>query len=451
MKITSPRLLAVAALATGALIVGAVKQGGIVPLWAKVSSVVRSCTLAVQERFSGAKSAEAEAWDSSDADTPQGANANGNASVQGANGAGGTSATLGETGVASKTAAAEKEADSFLSPASMRERAAVLAKIKDKDSLSAEFKLFVADLTAENWKAAFDGILKNLYGKGLMGPGSWEALMAKIGQVAGNEAMENFRPADLLMGYEAYSARLAMQSWAAKDVEAAKQYLLTLPDGRFKDGMGIGLFQAMAGRDRAGLEGLFRTLPEAYWPQIAANLRDVIRWEQSRGGHPVRDWLQQTESALGKDSAQYRAVKQAAELHELEGAEFGKQPLRMAQLASEYFGNPTNVSDRVLSTSALALAGSQPQQALDYVDSLGGKRPALAATVPGIVTAWAKVDLGAPGEWLNQHPHSPFYDDTAAAYAQELKHEDPAASLQWAETIHDVGRKQATLKIINAK
>lgn len=332
----------------------------------------------------------------------------------------------------------------------MRERTAVMAKIKDKASLAAEFKLFVGDITAENWDETFEGVLQNLYGKDL-GPGAWEAMMAKIGDVGAKAAMEKFRPGDPLMGYECYSARWAMQGWATKDAEAAKQFFLTLPDGRYKDGMGIGLFQAMAGRNRASLEGLFQTLPEAYWNQIATNLRDVIRWES--GLNPVPTWLQQTEATLGKDSAQYRAVKQAADLHELEHGEFGKLPLRLGQLAAGYFANPTDVSDRVLSTSALALAsaGSQPGQAMDYVASLGSQRPRLTATVPGIVSAWVKADLGAPGEWLNAHPQSPLYDDAAVAYVKELKSEDPNAARQWAQTIHDPARKQAVLQLLNGK
>ena len=448
MKITTPRLLAVAALATGALIVGAAQQGGIVPLWRKVSVAVASMSQAVQERISGQKVEGSEAGETANDTSAAGPGLAG-AGPNGRAGDAGNGAGPDGLGGAGNSAEKDKAVNPLTTPAVMRERAAAMAKIKDKESIAAEFKLFVGDITAENWDDAFEGILKNLYGKGLMAPGSWEALMARLGEVAGKQAMEKFRPGDVLMGYECYSARLAMQSWAAKDVEAAKQYFLSLPDGRFKDGMGIGLFQAMAGRDRAGLEGLFQTLPEAYWNQIATNLRDVIRWES--GPNPVPNWLQQTEAALGKDSAQYKAVKQAADLHDLEHAEFSNLPLRLGQLAAGYFGDPANVSDRVLSTSALALAGSQPSQAMDYVNGLAKQRPALSTTVPGIVSAWAKADLGAPGEWLNGHRQSSLYDDAAAAYVNQLKTEDPTAARQWAETIRNAGRKQDVLKGIGGK
>lgn len=449
MKINTPRLLAVTAVATGVLILGAAQQGGIGPMWQKVSAAVVGVSRSIRERFSSAKNEQGVAGDGSSAGSGQGTGGVGSLSGKAAGtGSGPDSQGPEGAGAAGKSGAKEKEVNPLTTPAAMRERAVAMAKIKDKESIAAEFKLFVGDITAENWDEAFEGILKNLYGKGLMAPGSWEALMAKLGEVAGKQAMEKFRPGDTLMGYECYSARLAMQSWAAKDVEAAKQYFLTLPDGRFKDGMGIGLFQAMVGRDRAGLEGLFQTLPEAYWNQIATNLRDVIRWES--GPNPVPTWLQQTEASLGKDSPQYKAVKQAADLHDLEHAEFSNLPLRLGQLAAGYFADPANVSDRVLSTSALALAGSQPSQAMDYVNGAAQRRPMLSTTVPGIVTAWAKADLGAPGEWLNGHRQSPLYDDAATAYVNQLKSDDPAAAHQWAETIHDQNRKQAVLKILNS-
>jgi hypothetical protein len=449
MKITMPRLLTVAALATGALILGAAQQGGIGPLWRTLSVAVASMGRSIQERIAGTK--EGGSTTDGGAAAGSGSTVGGVGSPTGATGpnaVGGASAAGDEAGMSGNAAAKTKEINPLTTPAAMRERAVVMAKIKDKESLSAEFRLFVGDLNAGNWVEAFEGVYP-LFGKGLLGPNTWEALMAKIGELAGKQAMEKFRPTNSLMNYEAFSARFAMQSWATKDIEAAKEYFLTLPDGRFKDGMGIGLFQAMAGRNRASLEGLFQTLPEPYWNQIATNLRDVIRWES--GPNPVPTWLQQTEATLGKDSAQYRAVKQAADLHDLEHAEFSRLPLRVGQLAAGYFANPTEVSDRVLSTSALALAGSQPGQAMDYVVGLGIQRPALTATVPGIVSAWAKADLGAPGEWLNGNPQSPLYDDTAVAYVKELKSEDPTAARQWAQTINDPARKQALLKLIDGK
>jgi hypothetical protein len=320
-------------------------------------------------------------------------------------------------------------------PAEMRSRGEAITRLKDdRKALGEAFLELSADLTKENWREAFEGV-SPVYGKGLLPKDGWENFMRQIGRLAGAEVLEKFRPHDPLMYYEGYGSRFAMEGWTRSEPAAARSYLESLPDGRFKDGLAMGMFSAMTTNDRPGLERLFKELPEAYYPQIATALREKVRWEQPQGIPAVQHWLTAAEATYGRDSAAWRAIQQAAQVDLLEHAEYDKNSGLAVQTAADVFANHSQYTDRVLDMSLRVLADSQPAQAFQYLEQHVGSRPQLAGNLPEMIGRWAEQDLGGPGDWLNAHKNSALYAPGVQAYAKLLAKENPAAAQQWLSTL----------------
>ena len=316
-------------------------------------------------------------------------------------------------------------------PAQMRLRGEAITRLKhDKKALGEAFLDLAADLTKENWVEAFEGVAP-VYGKGLLPPNAWENMLRKMGELVGVDAIKKFQPSDFLMDYESYGSRFAMEGWARSNPEEARKYLEGLPDGRYKDGLAMGLFPTLVNVDRAGLESLFKTLPESYYPQIATALREKVRWEQPQGIPAVQNWLVAAEASYGKDSSAYRAIDQAAQIDLLEHAEYDKNFTLAAQTTSALFEQPDTATDRVLDMSLRVLSLSQPALAFQYLERTMPQRPGLEKNIPAMIERWANTDLGGPGDWLNAHTASPVYTTTVKAYAKVLAKEDPAAAQVW--------------------
>lgn len=316
-------------------------------------------------------------------------------------------------------------------PTQMRLRGEAITRLKhDKKALGEAFLDLAADLTKENWVEAFEGVAP-VYGKGLLPPNAWENMLRKMGELVGVDALKKFQPGDFLMDYESYGSRFAMEGWARSNPEEARKYYEGLPDGRYKDAMAMGLFPTLVNVDRAGLESLFKTLPESYYPQIATALREKVRWEQPQGIPAVQNWLVSAEAAYGKDSSAYRAIDQAAQIDLLEHAEYDKNFTLAAQTTSALFEHPGAATDRVLDMSLRVLSLSQPALAFQYLERTMPQRPGLEKNIPAMIERWANTDLGGPGDWLNSHAASPIYTTTVKAYAKVLAKEDPAAAEVW--------------------
>lgn len=322
-------------------------------------------------------------------------------------------------------------------PAQMRLRGEAITRLKhDKKALGDAFLDLAADLTKENWVEAFEGVAP-VYGKGLLPPNAWENMLRKLGELVGVDAIKKFQPSDLLMDYESYGSRFAMEGWARSNPEEARKYYEGLPDGRYKDGLAMGLFPTMVNGDRAGLESLFKTLPESYHPQIATALREKVRWEQPQGIPAVQNWLVAAETTYGKDSSAYRAIDQAAQIDLLEHAEYDENHTLAAQTTGALFEQPAKATDRVLDMSLRVLSLSQPALAFQYLEQTLPQRPSLEKNIPAMIERWADADLGGPGDWLNAHAASPIYSPAVKAYAKVLAKEDPAAAQVWLNLVQE--------------
>lgn len=327
----------------------------------------------------------------------------------------------------------------------------LVAQQKSSHAVTAdELNRYLNSVTPENWKEALEAILP-LYDT--LHHDRWGGVMRRMGAVAGRDVMEHFRPGNTLVDYEGYGARHAMRAWAGADREAALHYIESLPEGRFRDGMVIGFLRAGGNVTASSLETFYEQLPQSLWPQIAAAQRDMIRWEPPNANAAVKEWLADTGRTHGADSARYRMVQEAVDLHLLEGAMWDKNATDVSALTKEYFARDRGaVTDRTLNTALQNQARFEPQQAMELATAQLADRPTLAVSVPVIMSNWAAADSGAAGDWLNGHRTSPVYDQAAAAYALELRSEDQIAASSWAATIKSEALRRATQrKITDAK
>jgi hypothetical protein len=311
------------------------------------------------------------------------------------------------------------------------ERARQIRDLKDRKLQADQFTTLITELTKENWEEAASELLP-LCGQVPMG--HWFDLMRRIGALGEAQAMNRFKPNDPLIDYDTYHARFAMEGWAKNDQAAALAYVLSLPEGRYRDGMAIGLFRAMTDYSRDGLDGLFNKLNPKLWPEIAAALRDVIRWEPTHKLPPVELWMREAVESEPPDSLKLKAIKQAADLNLLENAVHAKQPEDIQLITTNFFSNHREHSDRVLSTALRNLASYQPENALNTLENTFKNRPQLKENLPHIIRAWSHLDLGGPGDWLNANPQAALYSDILPIYAAELQQESPEAAQKWLHT-----------------
>lgn len=330
------------------------------------------------------------------------------------------------------------------SGAEMKEWAARVVALKGKPELKTELELFIGSITAENWRETADSALP-LYD--FLDPDQWGELMIRLGAAGGQAAAERFKPANLLMEYEGYGSRGAMRGWAVADRAAAQAFLESLPEGRYRDGMGVGFFHAIDEASVASLEKMYDQLPRSLWPQIAATQRDMARWEAAGPDSGVEGWVSRTEAQFGKDSERFRVVQETADLHYLEGAMWHKDSAAVEALTREYFERPGNqTTDRVRNTALQHLGQLDPTAALDLAQDNFAAHPALKQSIPAVISGWTGKDSAGPGNWLNGHSDSVIYDPAVVAYIKSVSAQDPAAAQAWAKTIKSDSLRAATLK-----
>lgn len=330
------------------------------------------------------------------------------------------------------------------SGAEMKEWGSKIVAMKGSPQLDAELEKFLTGITPENWREAAEAALP-LYD--FLHPDKWAAVMVRLGAVAGRDAMERFKPSNTLVQYEGYGARSAMRGWTMTDRAAAEAFVESLPEGRYRDGMGIGFLRGIDEASTASLEKLYDQLPRSLWPQISAAQRDMVRWETPGSDAGMNNWLAGVESSAGHDSERFKVAQETFDLHFLESAMWDKNAAKVASLTNAYLDRPSNeTTDRVLNTALASLSSFEPAQALDLVQANSSKRPALEQSIPTIFTDWASRDSGAAGDWLNAHSSVGFYDSAAAAYAVGIKKDDPAAAQAWAGTIKSPVLRETTLK-----
>ncbi|MDB6135967.1 MAG: hypothetical protein JWM59_4210 [Verrucomicrobiales bacterium] len=326
----------------------------------------------------------------------------------------------------------------------MKEWAGRIVALKGSPQLEAELEEFMIQLTPDNWREAIDTALP-LYD--FLHPDKWGALMMRVGAVGGEASARHFRPDNELVDYEGFGSRNVVRGWAAVDRAAAQAFVESLPEGRYRDGMGIGFLWGIDEASVASLDKLYDRLPKGLWPQIAAAQRDMARWESAGPESGVEGWLARTEAEFGRDSERFRVAQETADLHFLEGAMWDKDSGKVENLTNEYLNRSGKLTtDRVLRTALTSLGQLDPVKSLDLVLANLSTHPVLGSSVPMIMTDWTKRDTGAPGNWLNANQDAPVYDKAAAYYAWGIKKEDPAAAKAWAGTI-----KSASLQVMVLK
>ena len=80
-------------------------------------------------------------------------------------------------------------------------------------------------------------------------------------------------------------------------------------------------------------------------------------------------------------------------------------------------------------------AGSDPKAAAAFVETVPADHPQMGSMLADVVRQYARYDIDAPAEWLNQFPPSPQTDNAVAVYARSSMGRDAAGAMTWATSI----------------
>lgn len=294
----------------------------------------------------------------------------------------------------------------------------------------------LAAIDSTNWRGAFE-IFWRARTRNLISEKEQLWIMERIGNVAGLEAMERFKPRDPINNAETHNSRHAMKGWALRDPESALAYVKSQQEGRFREGMLWGYLAATALTDPpAALRAMEAAQPE----EQTRLLRNLVLNED--GGHfegLVSSWLEQSSTHTVADPNLRHAVFDA--LVNSRNRQVWSDPdgSRTLSWLGQFVGQPYAGDDSIVRGVAAVAERSGYAKTLEWVDAISAKRAPLAENATAqLFATWSRKDLAGSGAWLDSHRDSPIYQPAVAAFLRANRNQlDAATSRAWIETIPD--------------
>jgi hypothetical protein len=294
----------------------------------------------------------------------------------------------------------------------------------------------LAAIDRNNWRGAFE-VFWRARTRNLISEKEQLWLMERIGDVAGLEAMERFKPRDPINDAETHSARHAMKGWALRDPQGALAYVSSQPEGRFREGMLWGFLAATAVTDPpAALRAIDAAQPE----QQTRLLRNLVVSED--GGHfegLVSSWLEQSSTNSGGDPNTRPAVFDALIASRNRQVWADPDGNRTLTWIEQCVGKPYAGDDSIVRGVGAVAERAGYGRALEWVDTISAKKAPLAENATAqLITAWSRKDPAGTGAWLDSHRDSPIYQPAVGAYLRANRNQlDAATARAWIETIPD--------------
>ena len=294
----------------------------------------------------------------------------------------------------------------------------------------------LAAIDRTNWRGAFE-LFWRARTRNLISEKEQLWIMERIGDVAGLEAMERFKPRDPINNAETHNARHAMKGWALRDPESALAYASIQPEGRFREGMLWGFLAATAVTDPpAALRAVEAAQPE----QQTRLLRNLVLSED--GGHfegLVSNWLEQGSTNTSGDLNTSQTVFDALIASRNRQVWSDPDGSRTLSWIEQFVGKPYAGDDSIVRGVGAVAERAGYGKALEWVDTMSAKRAPLAENATSqLIYAWSKKDPAATGAWLDSHRESPVYQPAVGAYLRANRNQlDAATARAWIETIAD--------------
>jgi len=307
----------------------------------------------------------------------------------------------------------------------------------------------LAAIDASNWRGAFE-IFWRARTRNLISEKEQLWVMERIGDVAGLEATERFKPRDPINNAETHNARHAMKGWALRDPQAALAYVTSQPEGRFREGMLWGFLAATALTDPpTALRAVEAAQPE----QQTRLLRNLVLSED--GGHfegLVSSWLQQSSTNAGADLSMRYVVFDALVASRNRQVWSDPDGSRTLSWIEQFVGKPYAGDNSIVSSVSAVAERSGYAKTLEWVDGISAKQAPLAENATArLIDTWSRKDLAGSGAWLDSHRDSPIYQPAVAAFLRANRNQlDAATARAWIETIPDPEFRAALHKDIFA-
>ncbi len=256
-----------------------------------------------------------------------------------------------------------------------------------------------------------------------------ELILLQVGRTAGLAALERERPMDPASPNVPAQFDVVMRGFAGTDPGGALSYWRSLADGPFKNSLKSGLLTGLAENNSALARDFFASLPPAEQVGQIPHLAHQIN--RHEGAKALQNWFDGVAEDPLHPTVKWTLFHAVAE-------ELQQSPAANADFMTREASKPHAASD-IYNQYAVAWTDTAPTAALDWAARLPAPEGTTVRsdTLNTVISRWTADDAGGVGDWLNSNVASPYYDDVAAGYVQQLSILDPAAATQWTSTIRN--------------
>ncbi|MHA3770159.1 hypothetical protein ACXR0O_01320 [Verrucomicrobiota bacterium sgz303538] len=276
----------------------------------------------------------------------------------------------------------------------------------------------LAGVTTENWRRMFDIVSKARHQLQIT-VDEEQAMLHRIGAIAGMAAVERFKPKDPVNDAETHTGRHAMRAWAERDRAAAWAYIEAQPKGRFRDGMIWGYALGVAPRDpHSGLEALQMLAPNVQEDFLKRVMeRDQILFYSQL----IESWLEAGPRNAIQPDGQNRDLRESV-FRELVVTQthFGwgdPEGQRFVSWIEQFRGAPFATDKSLVPAVQHLMNKRSVDETMNWLESYTHDSPAIAqSAATEVMQRWATKDAAGAKQWLEGHRDVPIYDFALASF-----------------------------------
>lgn len=328
--------------------------------------------------------------------------------------------------------AAKSAEDAFLQSAAVRDFGPGGPQLADFQELlfrqpsmqrTIAFANLLSQLSPENAKAviALIGGSANLYDLHREHELAW----VRWGEIDGRAACAAIFVGDRRFGRTELSER-TIRSWAMRDPQAAREWLMGQEDIPLRHGMMRGVLDGFAAVDPAGAE---RFIAEEITDESLKThgLWRVARSHLAEGGLPA---VQAYFAEFDKSDPQYEPMRVTV----------GDMFVDAGSTETLRWLGTLDESGRAAMTGYLTsrLVNEKPDNLVIALAN-GDTPPEVprGQLLSQAVRNWAGANPNAMGEWLRINRNTPHYDEVVEPYVKQIRSVDPEAAAAWSATVKD--------------
>ncbi|MES2439159.1 MAG: hypothetical protein V4584_08825 [Verrucomicrobiota bacterium] len=262
----------------------------------------------------------------------------------------------------------------------------------------------------------------------------WSRLWNSWGERDPQAAMDFFKTYDWTGWNDAAQAEArtrVLTNWAQADPENARRFVEA--DADFVNGDRSMVYTLVDGWANVAPEAAAEWLFKNGLGMSGEYERIVDALNRNRGREGLDAWFSKLDEA--QVPAKDRAGFSQAIARKLESS-----PEKAAEWVEANLNEPWVEGSEIVRNTARAFAQRDPKGAVEWAGRTGLEQATIAA-----VATWCEQDVSAAGQWVKENANSPRSHLSASLVMSYLRHTDPAAARQWAESISDPALRESLL------